>query len=263
MPDITNTPVISDIFKQLSFQMGYAVDARFAALDATSKAYVDSQVAALTGQDAAFLTIVNNLKAITDAVPGTPEWDQGQNLYTLLTTNYVALTASLKTTSDAVATLNAWKDSFSAAVNTAIAAANARIDQEVTDRQAAITGLQGQIDAANTALAAANAARQTLADTLAATDNAQTADIVALKTRMTTAEGNIASIQSSVADLNAAMALRVQEITALQAKRDDFESRISMLESKFVGLNANSAFAEFNAGLNGHASPSGIAAPVL
>lgn len=263
MTDITAVPPISDVFRQLAYQMGYAIDARFDALDLATKTEVDAKIAALTGQDATFMAIVNNLLKVTDAVPGTPEWDEGQNLYSLLTTNYITLADNIADNTADIVTLNTWKDGFVASYNTAVAAINTRIDGEIAARQAAVTDLQTKIDAANADIQAANAARLTLQQQLAATDDSQTAEINALKTRMGTAEGNIATAQQSINDLTAALTLRTQEITALQTKRDEFEGRITTLESKFVGLNADSAFAEFKAGLNGLASPSGVAAPVL
>jgi chromosome segregation ATPase len=243
--------------------MGFAIDARFDALDLATKSDVDTKIAALAGQDAAFTSILNNLLKISDAQPGTPEWDEGQNLYTLLTNNYIALADQIATNTASIATLNTWKDGFVASYNTAIAAINTRIDGEITARQAAVADLQTKIDAANAALAQSNTARLDLQAQLKATDDSQTADIEFLKSRITTAEGNFATARTDLNALQSAMDLRVQDITALQAKRDEFETRITTLESKFVGLNADSAFAEFKAGLNGLASPSGVAAPVL
>lgn len=263
MTDISAIPNISEVMKQFGYQAGYAIDQRLKKVDTDIRTHIDERVAILTGQDAQFSTVINNLLRITDAQPGSPEWDEGQNLYTLMTNNYVGLVERIEAQEDATASLNSWKTQFVADYNTSIANINQRIDDEVANRQQAVEYLQGQIDSNKNAIAAANTARENLKNALEDADAAQVVEIDALKQRVTKNENDILSLKNRADTLASDMLLRVDEIKALQAKRDEFEGRISTLESKFVGLNAENPFNEFAAGLSGQESPTGIQPPTL
>lgn len=219
-----NTPKISEVMRDFAFQAGYAVDARFASLNAAVTTRIDNEVAALTGQDANFSQLITNLLRISDADEGTAEWEEGQNLYTLMTNNYVTLTARIDSVEGTVTALNAWKATFVGDYNTAIAAISTRIDTEVAERKSEVTRLEGLIS------------------TAAAKGNANESEITVVKQRLDDAEA---------------------AITALQAKRDTFTSDIELIKSKFEGLDASNTFGEFYAGLHGAVSPSGVAAPAL
>ena len=262
MSDITNIPKFSDVLKDYGFKTGALIDQRFAALDADRQQKLDAAIATLSGQDTQVMSVINQLQRLTDAQPGTPEFDEGQNLYQLMQTNYLALDDRL-TANEALATaLNTWKSAFVTDYTATIQRIDAAITAEVSARQAEITRLEGLINTNNDALAAANAARVALAARLDATDASQTDDINALKTRMTSAEMSIATYGEQIATLQSQMQSRVQEISTLQTKQNELESRVSMLESKFEGLNVAAAVSEFYAGLTGDVSPGGYSAYV-
>lgn len=63
---------------------------------------VDNRIAALTGADSAITAFIDQVKLLTDAVPGTPEFDQGQNLYTLIAEKYALVNSSVSTISGIV-----------------------------------------------------------------------------------------------------------------------------------------------------------------
>lgn len=252
-----NIPNLSEVMKDYAFKTGALINDHFESLDAQRQAKLDEAVATLAGVDTQVMSIINKLQAITDAEPGSPEWDEGQNLYTLMTNNYVALDARVTATEDLAASLQSWKATFITDYTATIARIDAAVAAEVANRQSEITRVEGLI-ASNTAMVeAANLARTQLKTQLEQTDAAQTDEINALKTRVNTAEASIAEMGTNIVALQGQMASRVTEINALQTKQAENEARFSVLESKFDGLSMGNAVPEFAAGLRGQVSPGG------
>ena len=254
-----NVPNLSELMKDYAYKTGALINQHFEALDSERQQKLDDAVNTLAGVDTQVMAVINKLQAITDAEPGSPEWDEGQNLYTLMTNNYVALDARITATENVTASLQTWKAAFITDYTATIARIDAAVAAEVTARQGEITRVEGLI-ASNTAMIeASDLARAQLKTQLEQADAAQTDEINALKGRMTTAEAAINEYGANITALQGQMASRVTEITALQTKQTENEARFSVLESKFDGLTMGNAVPEFAAGLNKQPSPGGYA----
>lgn len=255
--DMTNTPKMSEVMKDFGFKTGALIDARFKDMDADRQLKLDSAIATLTDQDTAVMSVINKLERITDAQPGTPEHDEGVNLYTLMETNYLALDDRLTANEDLTTALNTWKTGFVTNYNAAITRIDAAVLAEQQARQADVTRLEGLIQTNNEAIAAANAARLVLKQQLEATDAIQTEEINSLKARMAAVEGSILTYGENIAQLQLQMTARQDEIAALQTQHNDLAARVLVIENLLVDVNAGDAVAEFAAGMSGQASPGG------
>jgi len=213
-----NTPKISTVMETFGYQAGYAIDQRLKSMDQALKTKIDQEVAVLTGKDENFNTLINNLLRISDAEPGTPDWDEGQNLYTLMTNNYIALGDRITANEDAVAAINTWKTTFVSQYNTAIANINTRIDDEIAARQAEITRIEAKVGQ--------NALK----------GNANEVEITAAKQRLDAAE---------------------VAISQLQTTQTQYGEDIAFIKSRFADLGTSDAMPHFMEGLNGADSSAG------
>lgn len=102
---------------------------------------VDTRIAALTGADAAINAFIDTVKTLTDAVPGTPEFDQGQNLYTLIAEKYAVVNA-------AVANVSGVVDGLVATVT--------GIAQDLAALALRVTGVEGRTTTLETGFSALN-----------------------------------------------------------------------------------------------------------
>lgn len=115
---------------------------------------VNEQIAALTGQDAAILSFLDKVKRLMDAVPGTPEFDEGSNLFTTITEKFdaaMAAAADAKTVAlgvaQAVTQVIADLSALAARVlNLELESAAARRD--INGLRTDVDGLSGQLTAA-------------------------------------------------------------------------------------------------------------------
>lgn len=261
MPDISAMTPLSESLKDFGYKTGWLIDQRFADMDVDRQQKLDAAIATLSGQDATFNAIIENMLRITDAAPGTAEWDEGQNLYTLMQTNYVALDDRLVVAENKISALETWKTGFVTSYNEAITRIDAALLLEKTTREAEVTRIEGLIVANQEAVNAANAARATLKSQLEAMDASQTEEINALKTRITANEQAVAAYAGRLTQLEDDMALRVTAINALNIKQLELAGRVETLEAKVGNVSAAGMVAEFAAGLSGQASPGGYAQP--
>jgi hypothetical protein len=74
---------------------------------ATNTAAITTQINALVGADANFSDITEKLLRLTDAVPGSAEWNEGQNLYTAISDNFLTLDPRITTAQQAADAANA------------------------------------------------------------------------------------------------------------------------------------------------------------
>ena len=213
-----NTPKISTVMETFGYQAGYAIDLRLKNMDQAITDRIDNEVAVLTGQDENFSSLITNLLRISDADQGTAEWDEGQNLYTLMQTNYLQLSDQIQANTDAVAAVNQWKQTFLTNYNTAITNINDRIDTEIADRQAEIQRIEAIVGQ----------------NTLKGNANAQ--EITDAKNRLDAAE---------------------LAITQLQITQTQYGIDIAFIKSRFADLDTSDAMPHFMEGLNGADSSAG------
>ncbi len=115
---------------------------------------VDAKIAALTGQDAAILSFLDKIKRLMDAVPGTPEFDEGTNLFTTITSKFdaaMAAAADAKTVAAGVA--NAVTQVI--ADLSALAARVLNLEQESAAARRDINALRTDVDGLSGQLTAA------------------------------------------------------------------------------------------------------------
>ncbi len=229
MTDITNVPNLSEVLQKVGYNFGRDVEAFVSAKDAQTRAYIDGKYALLAQEDTRVNAVIDNLLKISDAQPGTPEWDEGQNLYTLISNNYVGLADRITKTEADIATLQAFASQTTQDISTWMANVNGRIDAEILRAQGEEQAIRDEI--------------QTLKTSLENKD-AQT-------------DQSIATINGQITTLQTAMTNRQQEIAALQLKQTEYGNRLTLLESKFVGIDVPAAVNEFRRGLNAQPSAFG------
>lgn len=229
MTDITNVPNISEVLQRLGYNFGRDVVDVIAATDSATRQYVDGKFTVLAGEDARVNAIITNLLKISDAQPGTPEWDEGQNLYTLISNNYVGLLTRIEKTEQDITALQAFATQTTSDIANWMTTVNGRIDTEIARAKAEEQAIRGEIADLKTALEAKDGL----------TDQA------------------IATMQGQINTLHGSMILCQQEISALQAKQVEYGNRLDTLESKFVGIDVPAAVNEFRRGLKGQVSAFG------
>lgn len=229
MTDITNIPNLSEILQKIGYNFGRDVEALIAAKDAATRAYADGKYTLLAQEDTRVNGVIANLLKIADAQPGTPEWDEGQNLYTLISNNYVGLMLRLEQSEDDIRTLLNFATQTTQDISTWMTNVNGRIDAE-------ILRAKGEEQAIRT-------------------------EITTLKTALENKDGltdqSIATINGQITTLQGSMTLRQQEIATLQTKQTEYGNRLDMLESKFIGVDVPAAVNEFRRGLNAQPSAFG------
>lgn len=229
MPDISNIPLLSEALQRSAYNYGRDVQIYVDAKTAAERAYADAKFAALAGEDARFNGILASLLKISDADPNTPEWNEGNNLYTLISDKYVTLVGRIEQSEADIVTLKAFAT------------------QTTTDIAAWMTSVNGRIDA----------------EILRAKgeESAIRLEILSLKSALETKDGltdsAVAAMQGNITTLQGSMELRRQEIAALTLKQTEYGDRLDMLEGKFVGLDPAAVISEFRRGLSGMPSAYG------
>jgi len=106
---------------------------------------VNAQIAALTGQDTAILTFLEKIKRLVDAVPGTPEFEEGSNLFTTITEKF---DAALLAAADAKNIATAATLAVQQVVNdlSALALRVVSLEAESFAARRDINGLRGDVD---------------------------------------------------------------------------------------------------------------------
>ena len=231
MADITNLPNLSEVFQKVGYFLGrdtqLYVDGKLTA----ERAYADAKFAALAGEDSRVNTVLDTILKITDSQPGTPEFEEGQNLYTLIESKYATLVTRVTKTESDIALFQQFASQTTTDVANYMQAVNKRIDDEITRAKAAEADLQGQI---------------TTLKTQVENDKSLTTQ------ELTVINGKILTLTDS-------MTARQQEIATLNQKNADLTTRVELLEGKFGGLSADAAIGEFRRGLNGQPSAFGYA----
>jgi hypothetical protein len=221
MTDITNIPNLSEILQRVGYNFGRDVEAFVAAKDADTRAYIDGKYTVLAQEDVRVNGVIANLLKIADAQPGTPEWDEGQNLYTLISNNYVGLLTRIEQSEADILTLQNFANQTTQDISTWMTNVNGRIDAEILRAKGEEQAIRGEIQTLKTAL-----------------EN---------KDGLT--DQTIATMQGQITTLTSSMILRQNEILALQTKQTEYGNRLDMLESKFVGVDVPAAVNEFRRGL--------------
>lgn len=229
MADISNIPNLSEIIQKNAYNFGLDLKDYFETQDAQTRAYIDGKYALLAQEDTRVNAVIDNLLKISDAQPGTPEWDEGQNLYTLISNNYVGLADRITQTETDIAALQAFATQTTQDISTWMSTVNGRIDSEIARAQGEEAAIRQEIATLKTSLENKDAL----------TDEA------------------IATITAQIGSLQTAMTNRQTEIAALQTKQTEYGARLDALEGKFLGLDTNAAVSEFRRGLAGQASAFG------
>ncbi|WP_300254413.1 hypothetical protein [uncultured Alistipes sp.] len=160
------------------------------------------------------------------------EFNAAKSRLTALETALAAAESNISTLQIDLASFKAAVELDFQQVNTSITAINSRID----DADAKITALDGRLATVETAIADLKAwkilAESKLAD-LEASQTATAAEIEAMKTRINTAEGKIASLEMLCNDLRAEF--QAADL-ALGARIDDLTSRLGVQETTLTAL---------------------------
>lgn len=256
----------STLFETLTksnYLSGLALKQTLESMDSAIRTEIESKFNALAGEDSRINAVITMLQKITDAEPGSEEWDEGQNLYTLISQRYVELADKVTQNELDVADLQAMAASMAsdlAAYNQSI---NAKVDQEITDRQAAVAALESNLDQTKNDLAAANQARTeaiaTLTQRLSTEETARTekdeqqqAEINTLKQRVTATEADVATLTAKEASLREELDEAKVEISGLKTKQNNLLTQVSKLVSYFTGLGDGAELAnEFERGMKG------------
>lgn len=271
MPEENQNPFQSlfDTLSRSAFLQGNAVKIALEGIDSALRQEIETKFNALQGEDSKINAVLTMLQKITDAEPGSPEWDEGQNLYTLISEKYVALADKTDANGVKIADLEEMAQTMAGDLSNYNQAVTAKIDKEITDRQEAVSDLQSQLDETKSQLATAN---QTRTEALAALDQRMTtesnareekdeqqqAEINTLKNRVTTAEEKVSALEAKQTTLTENLGAANLEITGLKAKQGDLLSRMQSLEGFFTGLGNGTELAnEFARGLKGQSSAYG------
>lgn len=229
MTDLTQIPNLSDVLQKTAYFYGRDIQLYVDAKTAAERAYADQKFAAMAGEDTRINAMLDTFLKIVDAEPGTPEFQEGQNLYTLIESKYASLVTRVTKNENDIALLQQFATQTTQDVAAYMTAVNKRIDDEITRAKAAEADLQVQIT--------------TLKNQAESDKSLTTQELTALNGKITT--------------LNEQMTARQNEIATLNQKNADFLSRIEIIEVKFVGFSADAAIGEFRRGLNGQASAFG------
>jgi len=220
---------LSAILQKAALNFGIDVSAFVNDKDAATRADFDKKIAALANEDGRVNGILEDLLKLSDAKPDSPEWDEGQNLYTLISENYVAIVNRTEKNEVDIKTLQDFATQTTSDISTSFTAVNKSISDEVTARKAEDTNIR--------------------------------AEIAALKSNLETKDGqtdqDIATINGKVKTLETAMTSRREEVAALQKKQAEYEIRITALEDFLADLSADSMVSEFRNGLAGAPSAFG------
>lgn len=106
---------------------------------------VDARINTLTGQDVAINAFLDKIKLLTDAVPGTPEFDEGSNLFTLISTKFAEAIAAAGTAGTAAASAAAAVAQVVVDLS-ALAARVLSLESESTQARSDINGLRTNVD---------------------------------------------------------------------------------------------------------------------
>lgn len=260
MRDLSNAPSLSQSFKEIAFQQGWLIEKRFDEMDVDRQQKLDSAINILMGKDANMMTILESFQRIADADEGTAEYEEGVNLYSLMQSNYIALDDRLTANVTMTTALNVWKTQFVTDHDAAINNINLAISAETDARTLEVNRLDARINSSNASITAANDARTALALRLDQTDASQTVEIDGLKVRMASAEQSVLTNTQDVSALKLQMAERVEEITSLQTKQAELNTRVGLIED-MLDINVAEVVGNFGDGLNGLASRSDFQPP--
>lgn len=261
-----------DTLSRASYLQGTAIQKELEALGTSIRTDMNGKIAALAGEDQKINQTLEMFRKITDAEPGTPEWDEGKNLYTLISERYVALAKKADDNTVAINELKSFAETLTADVKSYNENLIARVDQEIIDRKAAVAALQTEVDDTKSKIAAANKARtdalasidqKMKAESQARTekDEAQQAEINNLRTRVADSEADIVILTQKEAALREDMTAANDEINTLKTKQVDLIARVEKLESYFTGLGDGTELAnELMRGLKGQSSAYGHSA---